>query len=253
MGWFGVYDGNVIGGLLIGIGMALSGACPGTVFVQLITGIRSGRFAMLGGILAGILHARVSHYIRSPRAPASAPANKLTIHGKLNLDAKHVLWAFETACLAVIAATTLLRTEDVSLTPLLAVCGALLIGAAQAASLLLTSAAVGCSSTFSEIGQHFWRTLDGKGPAPSTRSMIFAVGMLVGAWALPQSSPPMAESQISDVTALVGGFVMVFGARLAGGCTSGHGISGLSTFSTASIVSVACMFAGGIGLAALLG
>lgn len=45
---------------------------------------------------------------------------------------------------------------------------------------------------------------------------------------------------------------MIFGSRLAGGCTSGHGISGMSQLSISSVISVAAMFAGGIGLTAVL-
>lgn len=51
---------------------------------------------------------------------------------------------------------------------------------------------------------------------------------------------------------LLGGAVMVLGARMAGGCTSGHGISGLSGLSLASFVTVGACFAGGMGVAALL-
>ena len=34
--------------------------------------------------------------------------------------------------------------------------------------------------------------------------------------------------------AFLGGFIMLFGARIAGGCTSGHGISGLAQLSVGS-------------------
>ena len=52
--------------------------------------------------------------------------------------------------------------------------------------------------------------------------------------------------------AFVGGFVMLFGARIADGCTSGHGLSGMAQLSVGSTVAVAAMFAGGIGAAMLL-
>ncbi|KZK83721.1 putative inner membrane protein [Pseudovibrio sp. W64] len=50
----------------------------------------------------------------------------------------------------------------------------------------------------------------------------------------------------------IGGFVLLVGARIAGGCTSGHGISGLAQLSVGSSVAVAAMFAGGIVTANLL-
>lgn len=262
MGWFSDYDANIIGGLLIGFGMALSGACPGTVLVQLTTGIRSGWLAMLGGILGGILHARFSPVLRSSRPSSSASSATLTIQSKLGLDFNHVLLGYEVMSLAAIGLATLLKMEDV-ITPLRAILGGLFIGGAQAASLLLTSTPVGCSSVYAEIGQYFWWAWNSsiaskapqKAPRPSTRNMTFALGIISGAWAMPQSrliTSSLVDSQISNTSAFAGGFAMVFGARLAGGCTSGHGISGMSAFSVSSIISVACMFIGGIGLASFL-
>ena len=49
-----------------------------------------------------------------------------------------------------------------------------------------------------------------------------------------------------------GGVLMAFGARLAGGCTSGHGISGTLQLNAGSWLTVACMFGSGIATAMLL-
>ncbi len=48
---------------------------------------------------------------------------------------------------------------------------------------------------------------------------------------------------------LGGGILMAFGARLAGGCTSGHGISGTLQLNVASWIAVICFFIGGIAVA----
>jgi uncharacterized protein len=45
---------------------------------------------------------------------------------------------------------------------------------------------------------------------------------------------------------IVGGFLVGFGTRWAGGCTSGHGIMGLSSLQWTSLVATASFFAGGI-------
>jgi uncharacterized protein len=47
-------------------------------------------------------------------------------------------------------------------------------------------------------------------------------------------------------TAFVGGCIMALGARIAGGCTSGHGISGTQELSIGSWVSVISFFVGGM-------
>jgi uncharacterized protein len=45
---------------------------------------------------------------------------------------------------------------------------------------------------------------------------------------------------------VVGGFLVGFGARYAGGCTSGHAISGLADFQLPSLVAVVGFFVGGL-------
>ena len=70
--------------------------------------------------------------------------------------------------------------------------------------------------------------------------------------------PPMWVARFGDsialraVLAFGGGILMAFGARLAGGCTSGHGISGTLQLNLASWIAVVCFFIGGIAVAMLL-
>lgn len=45
---------------------------------------------------------------------------------------------------------------------------------------------------------------------------------------------------------IVGGFLVGFGARYAGGCTSGHAISGLSNLQVPSLIAVVGFFIGGL-------
>jgi uncharacterized membrane protein YedE/YeeE len=48
------------------------------------------------------------------------------------------------------------------------------------------------------------------------------------------------------MTLVVGGFLVGFGSRWAGGCTSGHAISGLAALEWPSLVAVLGFFAGGL-------
>lgn len=48
------------------------------------------------------------------------------------------------------------------------------------------------------------------------------------------------------VSIIVGGFCVGFGTRWAGGCTSGHAISGLSNLQLPSLIAVVGFFAGGL-------
>lgn len=52
--------------------------------------------------------------------------------------------------------------------------------------------------------------------------------------------------------AFIGGVVVLFGARLAGGCTSGHGISGGLQLAVSSWIFFLCMFISGVVTAFIL-
>lgn len=70
--------------------------------------------------------------------------------------------------------------------------------------------------------------------------------------------PPMWAARFGDSVSLrlavgfMGGAIMALGARMAGGCTSGHGISGALQLSVGSWLSLICFFIGGVMAAMLL-
>ncbi len=53
-------------------------------------------------------------------------------------------------------------------------------------------------------------------------------------------------SPVGAVMIVGGGFLVGFGARWAGGCTSGHAISGLADFQVPSLIAVLGFFGGGL-------
>ena len=67
-----------------------------------------------------------------------------------------------------------------------------------------------------------------------------AIGMVIGAmlWAYFHDSQAYSHSNVSGLTLLIGGILVGFGARISNGCTSGHGICGLSSLSRPSFVAV---------------
>lgn len=48
---------------------------------------------------------------------------------------------------------------------------------------------------------------------------------------------------------IVGGFLVGFGSRYAGGCTSGHAIMGISNLQLPSLIATCCFMIGGIIMA----
>ncbi len=94
------------------------------------------------------------------------------------------------------------------------------------------------SRTLSEVG---WR-------------VAFVVG-LIGGGALFQvatGTPLMERSDFPLWMTLVAGLLVGFGTRLGSGCTSGHGICGLSRLSIRSLVATLTFMLVGVAVATLL-
>jgi uncharacterized protein len=66
------YAADVVGGLMLGAGIALAGACPGTVLAQVGVGYRDALFTLLGG-LAGATAFGYAEPVLKPVLMASGP------------------------------------------------------------------------------------------------------------------------------------------------------------------------------------
>lgn len=261
MGLFGPFDGNIVGGALQGLGMALSGACPGTVVSQAVTGVPSGLYALSGAALGGIAYAGFISDLVARNAAASPPEKsasppKNTLYERLGLDKVPFFVAFEALCWGVVL-TVPTSGRDVALAPIL---GGALIGLAQLFSVLSRKTMLGVSTSYDEAGRYFWWVLRGDAfrgvSAPAAKNIIFALGIAAGSWGLvtlkPEFAPPPGQVSVSPLLATTGGFLLAVGSRISGGCTSGHGVSGMSMFSTSSFITMAAMFGVGVLAAPLL-
>ncbi len=91
------------------------------------------------------------------------------------------------------------------------------------------------------------------GPASAERyfetRLGSSVGVVLGAFLSSFTSGVRIahDTEASVAAGFFGGFLTLSGARLAGGCASGHGLSGIAHLSSASLVSSACMFVGANG------
>ncbi|EGO59793.1 hypothetical protein NEUTE1DRAFT_38602 [Neurospora tetrasperma FGSC 2508] len=249
---FSRYDGNLLGGILLGTGMMLSGACPGTVLAQIGTGVRSGFYALEGGIIGGIVFTGFAE--AAAKASGNGEESKeltKTVYENLGVSRSSVLVAFEAICASVVVSTALWTSvgPEAKISP---VVGGLCIAGAQLLSLLLRKNLVGTSTSFEEVGDWFWGIFKGKTLPQRYNNLLFVSGCVLGAKLLTVAYPALGqvtEVAVSPVAAGLGGFLMIIGSRMAGGCTSGHGISGISLLSTSSFLTIGAAF----GAGALLG
>ncbi|OHW96791.1 YeeE/YedE family protein [Colletotrichum incanum] len=252
LGLFSQYDGNIIGGALLGAGMALSGSCPGTVLAQIAVGTKSGFYVLAGAALAGISWTGSLQRLITSNAGAAGPENpKLTVHERIGVSKTVAFIGFE-ALFAGVVYASMKYTPASPYAVVAPTVGGLLIGLAQLFSLLTRKSMLGVSTSYDEIGRYFWWAVRGggeKGKPASYSNILFSASLAAGAWALAKTYPEFAlgaaEPAVSPSLAAAGGFLIGLGSRIAGGCTSGHGLSGVSVFSTASFVTIISMFGGG--------
>ncbi|MCS7268176.1 MAG: YeeE/YedE family protein [Geminicoccaceae bacterium] len=152
-----------------------------------------------------------------------------------------------------------------------------LLGLLQIPAFLLIGTALGASSSFVTVSATLASFVD-----PAIREIEYAarhlagaknwwqvalvIGIALGAFLSAKLSgtvrrgiAPVWERALGTkspatrfVLAFLGGFLMLAGARIADGCTSGHGLSGMAQLALGSFVAIAATFAGGIATAHLL-
>ena len=121
--------------------------------------------------------------------------------------------------------------------------GGLLIGCGVGLMFLGLGRVVGMSSVFSSTWSWLSRLPHFQQPAlrHSRHWRLWcALGLVLGAalwWVWLGPAEPM-HTEVSAWRLLLGGVLVGFGARLSNGCTSGHGICGLSSLSGPSLVAV---------------
>ncbi|KIW35698.1 uncharacterized protein PV07_02382 [Cladophialophora immunda] len=253
LNWFSPYDANIIGGALLGTGMSLSGACPGTAIVQLAQGFPSSGPTALGLLLGASLFLKYGKLLKvkeDPTCKALQPGAQ-TIASQLHIPPASVYITFEGLCFATIILSSLILPGR-SFSTLPTVVGGLLLAAAQAFSIYCTGNPVGVSASYEHVGRYLLHGLGIKEvPEPATfpRAITFALGIFLGSLVytgMLQPETKISAPVVPATEALLGGVFMGFGARLAGGCTSGHGLSGLAALSFSSLITVAAIFGAGI-------
>lgn len=145
-----------------------------------------------------------------------------------------------------------------------------LIGLLQIPIFLLLHASIGSSHSFHSVACAITSLFNNPDPASITSQcfpliknwwqLAFVIGIFIGAYisstlsqSRKQSFDPIWPKVVKinslgkrAIMAFCGGFIMLLGARIADGCTSGNGLSGIALLSIGSMIVIAAMFIGGI-------
>ncbi|RHZ24586.1 hypothetical protein DYB31_014678, partial [Aphanomyces astaci] len=211
------------GGLLLGIGMDISGSCPGSVYVQLGAGIPTA-LPVFGGVLAGSLL-------------ASALAKPMDEKAKIKRFVALPWMAHAFVGLFIIGLAVVLEVlvpeDPLPAAAWLPSIAGVVMGSLQLPLVLVLRRSLGATQSYESVlglGMYPIRnTSAGKRlnvPSISDLStLLFVVFIVAGsAVATVTSTPPLPLGPLPSVAAsLVGGALIGVGSTVACGCTSGHG------------------------------
>ncbi|XP_076442413.1 uncharacterized protein LOC143281215 [Babylonia areolata] len=262
---------SLVGGSILGIGMTLSGACPGMIMVQVGTGTQNAVITLLGGLCGVVVYALMEPFMVRATKPKS-PLQQHFLHQHVGGPYFNVALPFVVVLGVVVFAAELYAPWDSEVTvggegilgslswpPYMA---GIVVGLLQIPTVLINCDTLGTSTSycavlaqgcrFPSVRRLFSYLAAYRSGASNWWQVFYAGGAVAGAYL----SQWMAGSAggtpgVSPVAAFIGGACLLFGSRLAAGCTSGHGLSGMGLLSVLSLVAVPAMFAGGIGTAVL--
>lgn len=254
---------SIVGGFLMGTGMTLSGSCPVTIFSQLGSLVPNAGFTFLGS-LSGVL-------FYSLLKPAFDSIFKPTIKESSNpwTNSPYFVLALPLVAMfgiTVCAFETLLPWDSEvtvsqkdswyaqdSWPPYV---GGILVGLIQLPLVLSLHETLGGSSSLIVMVSHvFIGPLKKLSPFACKYQhgfshwwqIFYVAGAVLGGYLSAVASGTLGAAHgVSAIHSFIGGMTMNIGARIGGGCTSGHGLSGMGLLSILSFIFFTSTFAGGI-------
>ena len=124
-------------------------------------------------------------------------------------------------------------------TPISALTGGLIIGCAVVLFFYTTGRLAGISGIFANA----FTSKENR-----SSNLLFLLGLVIGplGYLYFTKIPVNFEITNSYILVIIAGFLVGLGTRMGGGCTSGHGISGISRFSFRSIIATITFIISGV-------
>lgn len=254
-----ILGGIALGGIIFGSGMAMLGYCPGTLAISLGQGSVDALLGIIGGLAGGLVYTLVLPTIQPILGPNL---------GELNLSSTGLQgFSFYLVTFIIgggfIAASFWLNKIDKTKSNKWILAGIALAILDVIVFLHATSnRPIGASTTYPYLADVLSGTTDNdyfsKVKTPGSWELLFLGGAFLAGLVISLVQKEFKITLIHDnwkkyknnslssriIWSLVGGFVLIFGARMAGGCTSGHILSGGMQLAVSSLVFGIFVFAG---------
>ncbi len=255
-----ILGGIVLGGLIFGSGMAILGYCPGTLPVSAGEGSIDAWVGITGGLFGGIIYTVSLPFFKDILGPDLGNITlKSTLAGNTGL---FNILGFAIAAALIASAFWLHKIEKSKNNKWMFAGIALAILNAIIVLQSVSDRPIGASTTYTyAIDVVFGLTNNDYFPkiqSPGHWELIFLFGSLVSGFIFSLLRKDFkliliyenwkihkGNSNINRIIwAFIGGFLIIIGARMAGGCTSGHILSGGMQFALSSFVFAIFVFAG---------
>ena len=128
-------------------------------------------------------------------------------------------------------------------TPWTSLAGGLVIGLATALFLLGNGRIAGIAGI---VASPLRAVMAGNSLRPDVSRLLFIAGLMLAPWVWRAVAPwPVVSVDVGTTGLVVAGLLVGVGVRMGNGCTSGHGVCGLSRLSPRSLVNVAAFMGSG--------
>ena len=250
--------GIILGGLIFGTGMAILGYCPGTVMVSAGEGSLDAMVGILGGLAGGLVYTLVLPSIGAILGPNIGSYSLYTALGASPLIFYPTMIL---SGLAFIIVAFVVHRLDKSQDKSWIIAG---IGIAVLNTFIFQYAdrPIGASTFFPYVADNIFGVINNdyfkQINKPGSWEVLFLAGGFLSGIVISLLRKEFRIRMIHDnwekyegnnfgkraFWAFFGGFILIFGARMAGGCTSGHVISGGMQLAVSSLVFAIFVFAG---------
>jgi uncharacterized membrane protein YedE/YeeE len=250
--------GIVLGGLIFGSGMAILGYCPGTVMVSAGEGSLDALVGILGGLAGGLVYTLILPSIAGLLGPNVGSYSLYTAFGANPFLFYSLMIP---TGLIFIALAFLVHRFEKSKDSSWIFAG---IGIAVLNTFVFYFAdrPIGASTFFPYVADTIFGVVDNDYFKQITKSgsweVPFMAGGLISGLIVSLLRKEFKIRMIHDnwerykgnnygkrvLWAFIGGFILILGARMAGGCTSGHVISGGMQLAASSLLFAMFVFAG---------
>ena len=133
--------------------------------------------------------------------------------------------------------------DSTAFTPWSALIGGLVIGLGSALYILGNGRVAGIAGI---VASPLRALLSGSSLAPERTRLLFIGGLLMAPWLWSLVTPlPSMQVDVGWLGLIAAGLLVGVGVRMGNGCTSGHGVCGLSRFSLRSLANVLAFMGAG--------